>query len=134
MFTYSKVKYYNYKQKRKTTIYTSKPEKLQFALKLRNNPTPTEILLWKRLVGRQIKNNVFVRQKVIMGWIVDFYSSHSRVAIELDGKMHDPIADHKRDIHMNDVGIYVLRFTNDDIYDKIDWVLEKIAESLRVAP
>lgn len=117
--------------KKFSAVYAT-PAKKAFALKLRNNPTPAEAILWKRLVSRQVKNNVFVRQKVILGWIVDFYSSHSRVVIELDGNTHDPKKDHIRDVTMNNEGIYVLRFKNEDVFNRIDWVIDRISESLRI--
>lgn len=110
------------------------PYKKTFATGLRNNPTTAEAALWKKLQNAQRKNNRFVRQKVILGWIVDFYTHDSRVAIEVDGVDH--LTDEKkksdalRTRALNKSGIYVLRVTNYDVLNNIDSVLAKIDDTL----
>jgi very-short-patch-repair endonuclease len=112
------------------------PYKKTFATELRNNPTPAEEYLWKFLQKGQRKQNRFVRQKVILGWIVDFYTHDSRLAIELDGRQHsEPSAvkyDTIRTKALNSSGIYVLRFTNDDVFDNTEAVLDRIDSCLTI--
>lgn len=59
------------------------------------------------------------RQKVIGNYIVDFYISDARLAIELDGSQHyTEIGEEKdrvRDRYFQKIGITVLRYTNLDI-------------------
>lgn len=110
------------------------PYKKAFALGLRNNPTPAEAELWKYLRNAQRKGNRFVRQKVIYGYIVDFYTHNSRVAIEVDGSQHQELGaikyDNTRRKALNKSGIYVLRFTNEQVMNHMDWVLAKIDATL----
>jgi very-short-patch-repair endonuclease len=51
--------------------------------------TLAEILLWKRIKGRQILGCDFDRQRPIGEYIVDFYCKMLRLAIEVDGRSHD---------------------------------------------
>lgn len=123
--------YFNNNSKPYNKFYQT-PYKKAFATALRNNPTAAEERLWKYLQGGQRKNNRFVRQKVIYGWIADFYTNDSRVVIEVDGDTHDKEKDRIRDKAMNKGGIYVLRFTNYDIFNNIDQVIIKIDKTLRL--
>lgn len=106
------------------------PYKKAFALGLRNNPTEEENILWLYLRNGQRKQNRFVRQKIIYGYIVDFYTHDSRVAIEVDGSQHQELAARKYDEirrkALNKGGIYVLRFSNYEIRNNLEYVLAKI--------
>jgi very-short-patch-repair endonuclease len=54
---------------------------------LRNNQTETEARLWKYLRKEQLGVK-FRRQYSIGEYIVDFYSTKLKLAIELDGSQH----------------------------------------------
>ncbi|MDO8581423.1 MAG: endonuclease domain-containing protein [bacterium] len=103
--------------------------------KLRNTMTSGEQRLWAKLRARQLDGYKFRRQQGIGPYIVDFYCPDQSLVIEVDGdthydevgKQHDAI----RDACMKDRGICILRFTNKDIDDTIDGVLEKIVEVLQ---
>lgn len=84
---------------------------------LRKNMTKEERHLWYDFLKSypvQIK-----RQKVIGNYIVDFYCSNAKVAIELDGSQHYELEGKKKDIvrdnYLNELGIKVLRYSNFDI-------------------
>ena len=55
------------------------------ARQLRKRLTTAEQLLWRRLRRRQILGVQFNRQKVIAGYIVDFYAFRAGLVIEIDG-------------------------------------------------
>ena len=59
------------------------------------------------------------RQKVIGHYIVDFYCASAKLVIELDGSQHyedeDTAADRERDHALNELGITVVRYSNDDV-------------------
>lgn len=112
------------------------PYKKTFALALRNNPTPPEEALWQRLKNGQIKNNRFVRQKVIYGYIVDFYSHYSHLAIEVDGKHHENTKEYDthKDRVLNKGGIYVLRVSANDVFNNIEPVVQRIEKACRLKP
>lgn len=112
------------------------PEIKEITRKLRNNPTPSEVKLWKNLRRRQLGGRKFLRQHAIIHdsignehffYVPDFYCSKEKLAIELDGKIHylTKERDFKRDEILNDLGIKVCRIKNEDLKD-IDNVLTKI--------
>lgn len=110
---------------RKRDIYTVTPRKLFFQKKLLAEQTPQEQALWSRLRSRQL-GVTFVRQKVIVGYIVDFYCQKYKLAIEVDGSFHDHEKDSKRDAILRSVGVYVLRIPNDSVDNYLDAVVERI--------
>jgi very-short-patch-repair endonuclease len=110
------------------------------ARRLRNNPTKSESRLWHYIRRKQLKNKQFLRQHPIIYdsagtehffYIPDFYCQSCKLAIELDGKVHDftKERDKIRDERLTELGISVLRFKNEELY-KIDVVLEKIKDYL----
>ena len=74
------------------------------------------------------------RQKVIGPYIVDFYYHKARLAIELDGGQHFEdqgiASDATREHYLNDLGIEVIRFTNDEVDDQFDQVCMTIIEKI----
>lgn len=97
---------------------------------LRNEPTPAEKRLWNKLRNSQLDGKKFRRQHSIGNYILDFYCPQQKLAIELDGNSHFTAAgieyDAKRTEFLNNVGIQVLRFTNMEIFENLENVLEKI--------
>jgi len=102
--------------------------------KLRNNSTEYERILWSRLKSKQIKSCQFYRQKIIGNYIADFYCAKANLVIELDGGDHysdeNKNKDRIRDDYMNSHGLKVLRFTNIEIKNNLQGVLEEIYNSL----
>jgi very-short-patch-repair endonuclease len=94
--------------------------KLEFAAQMRKKPTPAEAALWERLRKKQT-GFVFHRQSLQRGYILDFYCPHVRLAIEIDGSIHDAperaAIDGEKEQALTDQGIKVLRFTNQDVLD-----------------
>ncbi len=97
---------------------------------------PAEVMLWTKLRGKNLNNVKFRRQYSIGPYIVDFYSPQMRLAVEIDGESHfidgADIRDRDRQAFIESPGIYVLRFTNRDIYERLDGVIVKIAERLKL--
>jgi len=106
------------------------PEKAHFAKELRRNMTPSEALLWKRLKGGTLAGLHFRRQQIIGGFIADFYCVAAKLAIELDGAIHDAQTqlDHDRDQALATMGIRTLRFKNEEVANDADAVLQRIIE------
>ncbi len=110
-------------------IFNTKPQK-RVRQRLRNNSTEAEKFLWSKLKRKQFLGYKFRRQHGIGKYIVDFYCPHATLAIELDGVTHytdEQIAyDKEKEGFIRAKGIQVLRFTNEDVYKRIDIVLEAI--------
>jgi very-short-patch-repair endonuclease len=104
--------------------------------KLRNNATHEEVKLWRYLRKKQLDGRKFLRQHAIIYesvgdehffYVPDFFCYKENLAIELDGKIHlyRKEKDTRRDEILNELGIKVLRFKNEELAN-IDEVLLKI--------
>ena len=101
-----------------------------FSQQLRKNMTDAEKGLWWRLRGKQLKGCQFYRQKVIGRFIVDFYCPKAELVIELDGGQHyeeqGKEKDRLRDETLTRMGIKVLRFSDREVFENIDAVIDNI--------
>ncbi len=102
----------------------------QLSRNLRKNLTDAERLIWSKIRGKQLKGFQFYRQKIIGNYIVDFYCPKSKVVIEVDGSQHYSAEGKKkdciRDDYMKGVGITVLRFSDREVLENLETVLEEI--------
>ena len=98
------------------------------AQKLRREATREEQRLWYEFLSQYPVR--FRRQVVIGRYIVDFFCSSAKLAIELDGSQHFEdlalIQDDERTQWLQDNGIYVLRFLNSDVSNKLSDVCATI--------
>ena len=105
------------------------PQYTQRRQDLRNNSTQPEQKLWAILRGKQLGVK-FRRQHGIGHYIVDFYSPECNLVIEVDGDSHFTDAaqqyDAQRDAYLQQLGLKVLRFRNDDVNQNIAGVYETI--------
>lgn len=112
--------------------------------KLRRSPTPEEEILWKYIRKRQVSGKKFLRQHPIIVYqnsefihyyIPDFYCSEIKIAVELDGPVHDRQIerDQDRDKSLQELGIQILRFKNHEIND-IHKILTRIKEAIENTP
>jgi 5-methyltetrahydrofolate--homocysteine methyltransferase len=108
------------------------------AIAMRNKPTETEQLLWNHLSGKGFENHKFRRQHVLGEYIVDFVCLKQRLVIELDGSIHNKVEqkehDEIRTAWLNSKGFKVVRFTNNEILIKLDYVLERLKIILLAPP
>jgi very-short-patch-repair endonuclease len=94
--------------------------------------TPPERILWKALRRNAVDGFHFRRQQVIEGFVVDFYCDAARLAIELDGSVHEDQWEHdeSRNRAISRHGVRVLRVSNEAIRD-VEALIEHIREALR---
>jgi len=101
---------------------------------LRKPLTNAESILWKELRNRKLLGRKFRRQHVIGPFIADFYCNEIKLVIEADGGIHNVEEVKLNDIHRQKAiamfGITILRFTNDEIENNINFVLEEIKKYL----
>ena len=101
---------------------------------LRNNGTPAEAILWKGLKAKQLKDKRFRIQFSVGNYILDFFCPSEKLCVELDGETHFTELgierDRTRNQYLNELGIRVLRFDNQDVYQNPSAVLELISEHL----
>ena len=103
------------------------------ARRLRSKETPAELKLWECLKGKQISGLRFRRQHPIETFIVDFYCHKAKLVIEIDGKIHlrNRESDKNRTTEIEKHGLKVIRFTNNDIMENSDMVLNEISRVLK---
>ena len=109
------------------------PYLTEFSQELRINMTKEDIYLWYDCL-KKLPETVN-RQKVVGNYILDFYCAKAKIAIELDGSQHyDKIGKEKdavSDSFLNEQGITVLRYKNEDINRYFDDVCGDILNHLR---
>ena len=98
---------------------------------LRKDQTKAERVLWRFLRNRHLTGRKFRRQYVFKGFILDFYCTEEKIAIELDGPIHDKRKDYDaaRQEIIEDNGVRVIRFKNEMILGNINKVLNLIKSS-----
>jgi very-short-patch-repair endonuclease len=98
------------------------------ARQMRHEPTPAEAILWQRLRDRQCSGLKFHRQYSIGRFIVDFFCSRAGLIVEVDGDVHQQQieADLEREQILTGLGFHVIRFTNAQVLEQTDQVLQKI--------
>lgn len=108
------------------------------AQKNKDNSTETEKIMWEILKDKKLEGYKFRRQHIIDNYIVDFVCLSRRVIVEIDGGYHNNSEvkekDKERDECLKDCGYAVLRFTNEEVLNNLDAVLEKIIYTLKKPP
>jgi len=111
-------------------FYNTKLKK--YARALRRNMTDAERLLWSKVRRKQLKGFQFYRQRIIGNYIADFYCPKANVIIEIDGGQHynneGLKADEVRDDYMKNQGFKVLRFSDRDVIENLNGVMERVYE------
>ncbi len=112
------------------------PTRFEQARFLKKVQTEAESFLWQRLRNRKLNGFKFRRQHPIDKYIADFYCHETKLIIEVDGEIHlnnDQIVyDKIRTEELESLGLRVIRFTNRQVLDKIDHVLQEISKNLMV--
>ncbi|MFN8348253.1 MAG: endonuclease domain-containing protein [Spirosomataceae bacterium] len=113
-------------------FHEAKYSTFQNAAYLRKSQTEAERILWEQLRGRKLNNLKFRRQHSIYLFIADFYCHELKLVIELDGSIHHlkEVAqyDEYREKLIQEFGLKVLRFSNDEVLKDLESVLHKIIE------
>jgi very-short-patch-repair endonuclease len=126
------------------------PEKRQFdhvpmrlldaARTLRTGMTDAEHLLWFCLRRNQLAGFGFRRQHPMERYVLDFFCCEAKLVVELDGGQHNEdaacIKDLQRTEFLEQRGIVVVRFWNNEVFQNLEGVLERIYNVLleRVGP
>jgi very-short-patch-repair endonuclease len=115
-------------------FYGASPKVFKYAKDLRNSLTEPEKILWEKLRLKRLNGYRFKPQHPVAGFIADFYCHTARLVIEIDGGYHDSKSQSEFDANrtsvMNEFGIKIIRFRNEDVIDRIDFVLAEIKRNL----
>ncbi|MEK7537393.1 MAG: endonuclease domain-containing protein, partial [Patescibacteria group bacterium] len=99
---------------------------------LRRTATPAEQRLWRFLKNDRLHGWRFRRQFGIGRYIVDFYCPKLRLAVEIDGQVHQESAtklnDEIRQKFLESCFIRVVRFTNSEVMNDTEGVIETLGK------
>jgi very-short-patch-repair endonuclease len=107
------------------------------ARELRRDMTPAERRLWSRIRYDQLDGVHFRRQHAVGHFIVDFFCAEAKLVIEVDGDVHATQTDYDaaRTAWLEEQKQYrVIRFSNEEVFKKLDAVVEAIWEAVRRPP
>ena len=97
------------------------PSTYENAHYLRQVKTEAEEKLWQSLRNRKLMNLKFRRQHPFGNYVLDFYCHQIKLCIEADGGIHNEKDIREYNIErtkiLNENGITVLRFTNQEIIE-----------------
>lgn len=112
----------------------------QTVRELRKNQTPSEAKIWNAVRNRQINRKKFLRQHPIRFeidgqrrfFIADFYCHEKSLIVEIDGKIHEKQRDYDllRTYIINELGMEVIRFRNEEVENNFESVIERLRNVL----
>jgi len=104
------------------------------ARELRQAQTPAEELLWELVRDRRLLGLTFRRQHQFGNYVLDFYCHEAKVAVELDGPVHEGRTRHdtKRDRYLASQGVTVMRITNQDLLTDTESTLKALIRRLKL--
>ena len=109
------------------------PKLTPLARRLRRDMTKEERKLWFRFLRTYPIH--FYRQRIIGGYIVDFYCAKAKLVIELDGSQHyeeDGMAqDSRRTVFLQQYDLLVMRIPNCEVNEHFEEVCEAIDQTVR---
>lgn len=111
---------------------TSKKEKRRL---LRKQQTFKEKILWTHLLNRQALGYKFRRQYSVDHYIIDFYCPELKLAIELDGEVHDSPEqkeyDKVRQEYIEAFGVTFIRIRNEEFPGNPNKAFGRIEEAIK---
>lgn len=114
------------------------PELQERARALRREMTVAEQRLWQRLRMHRVGKLHFRRQQIVAGFIVDFYCDAARLAVEVDGPVHEDPRQQERDEDRDQIlaahGVQVIHITNEEVFSDLGNVLSRLISLLQNAP
>ena len=116
------------KTRGKTTVHT-----IQAARDQRRAPTRAEQILWEALRGRRLAGLKFRRQHPYDRFVLDAFCVEHQLEVEVDGGIHADAAriahDAARAEFLQQHGIRILRFANEEVEERLAEVLRRIVEA-----
>lgn len=102
--------------------------KIQLAREFRKSPTRSERIMWNILRGNNNLGFYFRRQHIIDGYIIDFYCVRLKLAIEIDGDVHQKqiTEDNERQKILEAKGIKFFRISSAEVEENVNNVIIKL--------
>lgn len=117
------------------TTHFNKKEMKERRRQLRREMTQCEKIVWAYLRKRQMKER-FLRQFSVDNYVLDFYCQRLKLAIEIDGGIHEEENqkkyDKKRQEHIETFGITFVRIKNEELLGNPNKAFEKIETAIKL--
>jgi len=103
---------------------------------MRQASTSAESVLWEALRAGRLDGLKFRRQHAGGRFVLDFYCAAHRLAVEVDGGVHDRQVerDAARTAQIEAHGCLVLRFRNEEVLETLPGVLDRIRSAVHRSP
>ena len=115
------------------TIHYNRASEKNLRRQLRNNMTAAEKIIWKHLRKKQLGVR-FLRQYSVDQFVIDFYCPKLKLALEIDGKIHNLPENKNRDVErqifLESFGINFLRIKNEELFEDENKILEKVEQRI----
>ncbi|MBI1258499.1 MAG: primosomal protein N' [Chloroflexi bacterium] len=97
----------------------------------RSNPSPAQNKLWDILKSKRFDGYQFRRQEIIERFIVDFYCREIGVVVEVGATgQYNRQEEAIRERYLNSLGLYLLRFSDQEIADDLPDALKRIERAV----
>ncbi len=108
-------------------------ERRQLCRELRQRQTPAEQFFWELVRTRRFEGLKFRRQQPAGQFVIDFYCPELKLAVELEGEVHEKreqdLRDTDREEYLRLQGLKVVRFSNDEVLNDPEGELDRLRES-----
>ena len=106
--------------------------------RLRREMTKAELAFWEGVRAGKIEDVKFRRQYGVGPYIIDFFIPSQNIAIEVDGSIHNlprvQENDRNKDAFLKNNGIKVIRFSNEQVLNELDTIIEELKTILEKSP
>ena len=117
------------------TRHFNKKSEQEKRRKLRREMTYCERIVWIHLRKKQLGYR-FLRQYSVDHFVIDFYCPKLKLAVEIDGNVHDlpdqKKHDAKRQKYLETFGITFVRIKNEEFLGNPDKAFRKIEEKIKL--
>lgn len=115
--------------------FGAKREIFENAKELRKSQTEAEKVLWEAVRSRRLDGLKIRRQHPVKQFILDFYCHEYLLGIEIDGSVHESDEakeyDLNRTAELENLGITMLRFKNEEVQSDLTKVITEIRDKVR---
>lgn len=102
---------------------------------LKKNQTCCEKIVWIYLRDRKTLGYKFRRQNSVDRFVIDFYCPELKLAVEIDGNVHDKSDqkehDDRRQEYIEKYGISFLRITNEELLANPNMAFKRIEGAIK---
>lgn len=116
------------------TLHYNKKEMKTRRRQLRSDMTFSEKVMWN-ILRRNETGERFLRQYSIDNYVIDFYCPRLKLAVEVDGEVHDREEEKKydkeRQEYVEKYGVVFIEFRNEEVTENGNAVYEKIMAKIK---